>query len=143
MVQGRQSGGRDRGQPGGCPRLAPGGSCLPCFWIQHPAPTTGTSAADPAQGDLTPVPFWLVHGTRDPVVSITGSRKFAALLAKHGWPVQLEELPTDHAGVVMAEYDPGAGRCRPARNSQALQGGRRTAQILRSAARAISVPEQE
>ena len=108
-----------------------------------PAPTTGTSpAADLGRGHVTPVPFWLVHGNRDPVVSITQSREFAAMLTKRGWPVQFEELPTDHAGVVMAEYYPAAGRCRPARDSQAIKAGRRTAQILQSAARAIGVPEQ-
>jgi acetyl esterase/lipase len=99
-----------------------------------PAPITGTSpGADLGQGHVPPVPIWLVHGTSDPVVSISESQQFAVLLAKHGWPVQLEELPTDHAGVVMAEYDPELGRCRPASRSQAIRAGRRTAQILRSA----------
>jgi acetyl esterase/lipase len=99
-----------------------------------PAPITGTSpAADIGQGHVPPVPVWLVHGISDPVVSISESQRFAALLAKHGWPVQLEELPTDHAGVVMTEYDPELGRCRPASRSQAIRAGRRTAQILRSA----------
>lgn len=88
------------------------------------------------------MPFWLVHGTRDPVVSITGSQEFATLVANHGWPVRLEELPTDHAGVIMTEYDPEAGRCRPATGTRAIRTGWRTAQILRSAARAISAPEQ-
>jgi acetyl esterase/lipase len=102
------------------------------------APTTGTSpAADLAQGSVGPVPVWLVHGTADPVVSITESRKFAALLAEHGWPVQLAELPTDHAGVVMAEYDPEHGRCRPASNRNAIEAGRQTARIFQAAARAV------
>jgi len=65
--------------------------------FSEPAPTTGTSpAADLAQGHVSPVPIWLVHGICDPVVSITESRQFAVLLAEHGWPVELEELPTDH-----------------------------------------------
>lgn len=111
--------------------------------FSSPAPTTGTPpAADLVREHVSPVPFWLVHGTRDPVVSITGSREFAVLLARYGWPVQLEELPTDHAGVIMTEYDPEHGRCRPARDGEAFKAGRRTARILRSAARAASVSEQ-
>jgi acetyl esterase/lipase len=99
------------------------------------APTTGTSPADDlGQARVTPVPFWLVHGTSDPVVSPAQSQRFAALLAQHGWPVQLEELPTDHAGVVMTEYDPELARCRPARDSQAIGAGRRVAQLLHGAA---------
>jgi acetyl esterase/lipase len=102
-----------------------------------PAPITGTSpTADLAEGRVPPVPFWLVHGTWDPVVRITESQQFAVLLAERGWPVQLEELPTDHAGVVMTEYDSELGRCRPASHSQAIRAGQRTAQILRSAASA-------
>jgi acetyl esterase/lipase len=99
-----------------------------------PAPTTGISPAeDLRQASSTPVPFWLVHGTSDPVVNIAESQRFAALLAQHGWPVRLEELPTDHAGVVMTEYDPELGRCGPATDRQAIRAGRRTAQILRTA----------
>jgi acetyl esterase/lipase len=106
--------------------------------FSRPAPTTGTSPAiDLAQGGVTPVPVWLVHGTADPVVSITESRKFAALLATYGWPVQLAELPTDHAGVVMTEYDPERGRCRPASDRNAIEAGQRTARILQAAARAV------
>lgn len=99
-----------------------------------PAPTTGTSPASAlAQGGITPVPIWLVHGTADPVVSMTESQRFAALLAQHGWPVHLEELAADHAGVVMAEYDPELGQCRPARSAQAIAAGQRSAHILRAA----------
>jgi len=104
--------------------------------FSKPAPTTGTlPAADLAAGGIAPVPFWLVHGTNDPVVDIARSREFAALLAEHGWPVQLEELPTDHAGVVMAEYDPSLGRCRPATGQPAIGAGHRTSQILQAASR--------
>lgn len=111
--------------------------------FSRPALTTGTSPArDLAQTGVTPVPVWLVHGIGDPVVSITESRKFAALLATRSWPVQLEELPTDHAGVIMTEYDPELGRCRPASDRQSIEAGHGTARILWSAARAATVPRR-
>lgn len=100
-----------------------------------PAPTTGTAPVeDLAAGGVTPVPFWLVHGSRDPVVSVEKSRAFAAALRAHGWPAELAEPPTDHAGVVMAEYDPELGRCEPATAAHAVRGGRLTAEILARAA---------
>ena len=78
-----------------------------------PAAMTGTApAADLAELGTAPVPFWLVHGTSDLAVDVSESRKFATLLAEHGWPVQLEELATDHAGVVMTESDPERQRLR-------------------------------
>lgn len=99
------------------------------------APTTGSAPIDDLrQSDLPPVPFRLVHGTADPVVDIARSRSFAAALAEHGWPVRLEEPATDHAGVVMAEYDPEIRRCRPARAGHAITAGRQTARILAAAA---------
>lgn len=120
-------------------------AAVACFasGFTRPALTTGTSpAGDLAKEGVTPMPVWLVHGTADPVVSITESRKFAAQLATRGWPVQLEELPTDHAGVIMTEYDPELGRCHPASDRQSIEAGRRTACILWSAARTATVPER-
>ncbi len=82
--------------------------------FKNPAPTTGNSVlTDLTRTTVARVRFWLVHGTKDPMVDISQSREFAALLARHGWPVHLEEVPTDHAGVVMAHYDPQIQRCRP------------------------------
>jgi hypothetical protein len=102
------------------------------------APITGTSpASDLAAAAVSPVPFWLVHGTLDPVISVTESRNFAALLAMCGWPVQFEEPRTDHAGVVMAEYDPELKRCRPARDRSAVEAGQRTAEVMRAATLAV------
>jgi acetyl esterase/lipase len=89
---------------------------------------------DLAWTTAAPVPFWLVHGTEDPVVDISQSREFAALLAQHGWPVRLEEVPTDHAGVVMAHYDPQIQRCRPAADRAAIDGGRLSARVMHAAA---------
>jgi acetyl esterase/lipase len=106
------------------------------------APITGTSpTSDLAAAKVQPVPFWLVHGTLDPVVSVAESRNFAALLGERGWPVQFEELPTDHAGVVMTEYDAELGRCRPAKNRVAAEAGQRTAEVLRAATLAVR-PDQ-
>lgn len=80
------------------------------------------------------MPFWLVHGTKEPVVEISQSREFAALLAQHGWPVRLEEVATDHAGVVMAQYDPQIRRGRPATGRDAIEGGRLSARVIHAAA---------
>jgi acetyl esterase/lipase len=56
--------------------------------FKNPAPTTGNSVLTDLTGTTAaPVPFWLVHGTKDPVVDISQSREFAALLALRGWPV--------------------------------------------------------
>jgi predicted esterase len=114
-------------QPASVVCLAPG--------FRKPAPTTGSSVpADLARTAAPPVPFWLVHGTKDPVVPPSQSREFAALLAQRGWPVRLDEPPTDHSGVVMAEYDPGLGRSRPATSAPALEAGRLAARLLHAAA---------
>jgi acetyl esterase/lipase len=100
-----------------------------------PAPVTGTPpASDLIAGGVSPVPFWLVHGTKDPVVDAQQSRDFAAALESRGWPVHLDEIPADHAGVIMAEYDPGPGRCRPATADHTIATGRRAAHVLSLAA---------
>lgn len=106
--------------------------------FSKPALATGTApASDLASASIAPVPFWLVHGTHDLVVSVAESRKFASLLSEHGWPVHYEELPTDHAGVVMAEYDEEIRRCRPAEALAAVNAGRRAAETLHAATLAI------
>jgi hypothetical protein len=68
------------------------------------------------------------------VVDAQQSRDFAAALESRGWPVHLDEIPTDHAGVIMAEYDPGSGRCRPATADHTIATGRRAAHVLSLAA---------
>lgn len=101
----------------------------------RPAPTTGGSPiGDLAATDVAPVPFWLVHGTEDTVVPVGASREFAALLAGKGWPVRLEEQPTDHAGVIGAEHDPSSRRLRPATAGPAVAAGRLSAQMIAEAA---------
>jgi predicted esterase len=103
--------------------------------FKNPAPTTGNSVfTDLTLTAAAPVPFWLVHGTEDSVVHISQSREFAALLTQHGWPVHLDEVPADHAGVVMAHYDPQIRRCRPATDRAAMDAGRLSARVMHAAA---------
>ncbi|WP_432092820.1 alpha/beta hydrolase [Streptomyces sp. bgisy100] len=83
---------------------------------------------------VPPVPVWLVHGTRDTVMGSEHTDAFAAALEARGWPVRREEAATDHAGVVMAEYDPAQDRCVPARAGHAIRGGLLTASVLLRAA---------
>jgi acetyl esterase/lipase len=112
-------------------------SAVVCLASGHnnPAPTTGNSVlADLESTTADPVPFWLVHGTKDAVVDVSQSREFAARLARRGWPVQLTEVPTDHAGVVMTYYDPDTQRCRPATSGDALEAGRLSARVIAAAA---------
>ena len=100
-------------------------------------PVTGGSPIEDlaATGALAPapVPFWLVHGTEDATVPVAASREFAALLARRGWPVLLEEQPTDHAGVIGTEYDPSARRCVPATAGPAVAAGRLSARMIAEA----------
>jgi len=91
-----------------------------------------------AGADVRPVPFHLVHGTRDTQVDIEQSRDFAAAAVGHGWPVQLAEPATDHAGIVMTEYDPARRRCRPTTESQAVAAGRLSAKTIAEAAATLN-----
>jgi acetyl esterase/lipase len=71
------------------------------------APSTGTVPLDDLRrrGSLPPpVPVWLVHGTADPVVDAERSRELHRALGEQGRPVSLDEVATDHAGVVMTEF---------------------------------------
>ena len=89
-----------------------------------------------------PVPFHLVHGTRDSRVNIQQSRDFAAAAADRGWPIRLTEPDTDHAGVVMTEYDPARRRCRPTIEPHAVAAGRLSARTIAQAARTIPAPDE-
>jgi predicted esterase len=81
-----------------------------------------------------PVPLWLRHGASDAVVDVRSAREFAPVAEAHGWPVSYTESQSDHAGVVLAEYDPALGRCRTATAEHAVHAGHVTAQILAKAA---------
>jgi predicted esterase len=95
----------------------------------------GPMADIAAAANAEPVPFHLVHGTRDTRVDIKQSRDFAAAAASHGWQVRLAEPDTDHAGVVMTEYDAARRRCRPTTDAHAVTAGRLAARTIADAAR--------
>ncbi|GAA0387582.1 hypothetical protein GCM10009530_43290 [Microbispora corallina] len=103
--------------------------------FDRPAPSTGGIPLDDlATTTVEPVPFWLVHGSRDPIVDVRQARRFASALRERGWQAAVAEAETDHAGIVMTEYDPELGRCRAARSRHAIEAGRRTAQVIADAA---------
>ncbi|MFF4222304.1 alpha/beta hydrolase [Streptomyces sp. L500] len=107
-----------------------------------PNRTTGTvpltDLTDPAGApETSAVPITLVHGTADTLIPAERSRDVRDALAARDRPVLLEEPATDHAGVIMTEYDPAAGRCRPSEDPGVLAAGRTTARaIVRAAGRA-------
>jgi predicted esterase len=112
--------------------------CLASGYSKGPAmsPTGNGPMADLTGGAVKarPVPFHLVHGTGDTVVNIQQSRDFAAAIARHGWPVDLAETDTDHAGIVMTEYDETTRRCRPATAPDAIAAGLLSARTIAQAA---------
>ena len=70
-------------------------------------------------------------------MDIQQPRDFAAAAAGHGWPVRLAEPDTDHAGIVMTEWDAARRRCRPTAEPHALTAGRLSARTIAEAARTI------
>ncbi|MCC3767831.1 alpha/beta hydrolase [Streptomyces sp. UNOC14_S4] len=107
-----------------------------------PARTTGTAPLDDlatrsVDVDADPIPVHLVHGTEDVPVDIRCSREFAAALGGHGWPVDLEEPASDHAGVIMGAYDPAVRRIVPSGSAAAVAGGKATVAALLTA---LSLP---
>jgi predicted esterase len=103
--------------------------------FDRPAPSTGTIPLDDlATTAVEPVPFWLIHGTRDPVVDVQKSHRFATVLRERGWQATVTEAETDHAGIVMTKYDPKQGRCTVTQVRHAIEAGRRTADVLAGAA---------
>ncbi|QIK08338.1 alpha/beta hydrolase [Streptomyces sp. ID38640] len=100
-----------------------------------PARTTGTAPlADLAAGRDPGVPAHLVHGTRDVVVEAQYSRDLNEALRASGRTVTLQEPETDHAGVIMTAYDPGADRCVLTTAEHAVRAGRAVAGVLAEAA---------
>jgi predicted esterase len=120
--------------------------CLASGLLRGPAmspigngPIADLTGAAGAAAKANPVPFHLVHGTRDPVVDIQQSRDFAAAAGRLGWPADLAETDTDHAGIVMTEYDERTRRCRPATAQHAIAAGLLSARTIAKAA-AETVP---
>lgn len=79
-------------------------------------------------------PIHLVHGTRDQIVANEKSRAFEAALRSRAQDVELHESETDHAGVVMTEYDPASGVCVRAKQPETLRAGQVTVDSLAKAA---------
>lgn len=99
-----------------------------------PARTTGSAPlADLAAGLDPAVPVHLVHGSRDTVLDARHSRDLAGALRAAGRAVTLQEPDTDHAGVIMTEYDPAVDRCVPTTAEHALRAGRLVAGVLAAA----------
>jgi hypothetical protein len=81
-------------------------------------------------------PFTLMHGVQDQVIPVDVSRDFAAMLRRNGWPVELTELPTDHAAIAGAAYDEADDRYVPASDAQALVIAEAVAEKIANIARA-------
>ncbi|MCX5213496.1 alpha/beta fold hydrolase [Kitasatospora sp. NBC_00240] len=109
-----------------------------------PAPITGTAPTevlDSGRADSVPwVPIRLLHGTADQVVDVRRSRELHAVLAGRGRPVTLDEVDSDHAGVVMTAYVPERDRCLPSTADHAVRAGRRAAALLAEAAGIAPAP---
>lgn len=99
----------------------------------RPEPLTGRAPIDAltrAGESLPAIPIMLIHGSADPAVDVQQSRQLHAALQHRGWPTSLDEPDTDHAGVIMTEYDPESGRCRPSHAEHAVRAGHQTAHLI-------------
>ena len=83
----------------------------------------GFVAPDPISGEVLsgrvstgrePAPFTLMHGIADDVAPVAMSRAFAQVLEQSRWPVELVELPTEHAGIVGTSHDAASDQYTPA-----------------------------
>jgi predicted esterase len=100
-----------------------------------PTRTTGTAPlADLAAGRDPAVPVHLAHGSRDTVLAARHSHDLAEVLRAASAAVTLQEPATDHAGVIMAAYDPARDRCVPTAAEHAVRAGRAVAGLLAGAA---------
>jgi len=89
--------------------------------------TIGPAGADP-------IPFHLVHGSADEVVPVERSRVMADALRDNGYPVDFAQYPTDHAGIVGAEYDRDLRRGRASTRVDVVAGRDLTATTIARAA---------
>jgi predicted esterase len=65
-------------------------------------------------------PFTLIHGIADDIAPVAMSRAFAQALELAHWPVELVELPTDHAGIVGTTLDDAQEHYQPATDEKAI-----------------------
>ncbi|MDY0813290.1 alpha/beta hydrolase [Kitasatospora purpeofusca] len=101
----------------------------------RPAVTTGEAPLAALADRPSPVPLFLVHGTGDDLVPADTTRALDTALLTPA--AEFLQLDTDHAGVILTEYDPALGHCVAARAPHAVEAGRATAALL---ARAAGVP---
>jgi hypothetical protein len=89
----------------------------------------GFVAADPISGHvlggsipttINTSPFTLLHGIADDVAPVAMSRSFAQALELARWPVELIELPTDHAGIVGTTHEPAQDLYLPATDERTI-----------------------
>lgn len=85
-----------------------------------PDPISGREPAADVASNGARRPFTLLHGVADEVVPVSASRRFAAVLEQHGWPVDLVERDADHASIAGARYDPVAGGYHAADDRETL-----------------------
>ena len=92
-----------------------------------PEPVSGRHLPSDLTGFDDRTPFTLLHGVDDDVIPVAISAEFAANLRSHEWPVEVVELPTDHAAIAGAEYDGTADRYSAAQDPEALAIAREVA----------------
>lgn len=83
-------------------------------------PISGDDLAKALAGNPGKSPFILLHGAADEVLPVEVSRKFAAVLERNGWPVDVVELAADHGSIAGAGYDSAADRYVPATDAETL-----------------------
>ncbi|MFB6893983.1 alpha/beta hydrolase [Kitasatospora sp. NPDC056327] len=98
----------------------------------RPSITTGEAPLLALADRPSPVPLFLVHGTRDDLVPADLSRALDTALLTPA--AEFLQPDSDHAGVVLAEFDPAAGRCVATTAPHAVLAGRATAALLARAA---------
>ena len=83
-------------------------------------PISGRHLPSDLAGYHDRTPFTLLHGVDDDVIPAAISTEFASALRRHEWPVDVTELPTDHAAIAGARYDRAADRYSAAQDPAAL-----------------------
>jgi len=85
-----------------------------------PDPISGESLTGSLPTTDNTSPFTLIHGIADDVAPVAMSRAFAQALELAQWPVELVELPTDHAGIVGTAFDDAREHCLPATDEKTI-----------------------
>ncbi|MCW2560381.1 MAG: hypothetical protein JWP55_4345 [Mycobacterium sp.] len=94
-------------------------------------PISGVPLADPLPLGSDQTQFVVVHGNRDEIVDPAVARVGRRRLQDAGWAVSSVSTGTDHAGIVMAEYDQASQRCLPSDDEGRQLQGRVVIKALR------------